>query len=418
MITKSPPPVPIQSSPVLQYQMPAFPIRREPSMTCSSASKIFHRPNSFALMPTESCIRKNSHIEQELSVDTTNRWNEPVTMCDNTKIYFSPSQNEVVQDEMYLPESLDINLSCLSNQCLIDYPQPSLNNLIEKESLSSRTRSSSSLEDLDDGQESSSSGIYTDERADLHDDHRTASKDTLSTLEVLSIESIIDSQSSLENCSTRPKIHHYRLPIPTEQIRQTPSPITREINTPLRRQRAHSAEGLLKSSRVQTPTIPKSRQSSAAIAKKIEKRVPTSRSPSATLEKAGFKRVANDTYRLVGEKNAHMYRRHRPNSIIQCNDHDDSLGPAHDEESYAQLPRASSTEQLNNDLQQNLQAIVNDCIRPIINERNSYISYSNKHHSRSKRSNGQKCLRIDEITNKLRSSIDYSIYTQYQRCYS
>ena len=261
------------------------------------------------------------------------------------------------------------------------------------------------MEDIDDGRESSSSGVYTDERADgdLHDDHRTASKDTLSTLEVLSIESIVDSQSSFEQCSTRPKIHHFRLPINVE---------------PVRRQRARSAENLLKvTPPVQTPTIPKSRQSSAAIARKIEKRVPISRSPSATLEKVGFKRVTNDTYRLVKEKTPHLYRQNRPNSIIVGTDLDDSLPPANDEECYAQLPRASSTEQLHTDLQQNLQAIVDDCIRPIINESNAMNP--SKTSSRSKRSQRHKStIRIEEITDRLRSSIDYSIYTQYQRCYS
>ena len=406
---------PIRTEPsFVQFQMPAFGIRREPTSTFLSSTRFSHRLPAFVPTRTEPSIRKNPHLIEELSVDAT-RWNTPVTLCDNSKSLLSPSltsQGEPFQRGTYSQEQLDMNISNISNQCLIGYAQPSRQYLLEKSSVSSRTRSSSSLDDIDDVHESSSSGIFTDERADLNEGHRTASKDTLSTLEVLSIESIIDSETSLNRCSTRPTIHHFRPTMSPFESLETKSTFQRPL-TLSRAQRARSAEGLLKDTPITTPVTPRNRLSSAAIVKKIEKRVPTSRSPPETLGRAGFVRVDNDTYRLTTDKPDHLYRRHRQNSIVPPLDSDDSLPPAHDEESYARLPRASSTEQLNNDIQNDLRALVDEYLRPVMATKTKPLTRSNQVRSRAKRAHTP--IKLEEITDKLFSSIDCSIYAQYQR---
>ena len=407
--------LPLHTEPsFIQFQLPAFGVRREPTSTFLSTSKFPHRLPAFVPKRTEPSIRKSSHAIEELSVDAT-RWNTPVTVCDNSKLLLSPSlasQYELFQDGTQSQEQLDMNISNLSNQCLIDYAQPSRQYLMGKGSVSPRTHSSSSLDDVEDAHESSSSGIFTDERPDLNERHRSASKDTLSTLDVLSIESIADSHSSLDQCSSRPTIHHYRPTASPFESLETKSSLPRSV--PLSRaHRSRSAEGFLKETPVQTPVPSRSRQSSAAIAKKIEKRVPTSRSPSATLEKAGFVRVANDTYRLTSDKPDHMYRRHRKKSIVPPLDSDDSLPPAHDEESYARVPRASSTEHLNIDIQNDLRALMDDYLRPMMATKTKPLMRSTKSHSRAKRSRTP--IRLDDITEKLISSVDCSIYAQYQR---
>jgi len=80
------------------------------------------------------------------------------------------------------------------------------------------------------------------------------------------------------------------------------------------------------------------------------------------------------------------------------------------------LPRTSSTEQLNTNIQHDLRAIVDDYLRPMIDSVNGETIESTKKpsHHRSKR-NAQ--INIDELTDKLLSSMDCSTYSQYQRCY-
>jgi hypothetical protein len=203
----------------------------------------------------------------------------------------------------------------------------------------------------------------------------------------------------------------------TIENKSTQLPNESSIN---RSYRAYSAENILKDNPVVTPVISRNRQSSAAIIKKIEKRNLQGRSPPIPLEKAAFVRVTNDTYRLTTEKDDHLYRRQRPNSVIKYLHHEDSLPPADDEESYATLPRTSSTDQLNNNLENDLRAIVDDYLRPVAASMNKKLSPSTKIQQRSKRSqmnNEQTEINIDDITDRLLSSVACSAYSQYQRYY-
>jgi hypothetical protein len=403
------------------FQLPAFNARREKTSTfLTPSSTLFNRANTFVPTRLEPSIRKNGQYSEHLAVDAT-RCPTQTTVSDTSKVLLSPSlssQYGNLSQQIATINQSEINMSSLSAQCLVDYPQNSSTNFIEK--CPSPARTSSSLS-IDDNDQSSSSGVFTDERTDLNDQYRTASKDTLSTLDVLSIDSIVDSQTSLNHCESRPMVHRYRLPMPTfARIDNKPVQLQRE--TPIIRfQRAHSAEGILKDNQISSPIITKTRQSSAAIVKKIERRIPTSRSPPITLEKAGFVRIANDTYRLTADKDNHLYRRERKNSVIQYSTFDDSLPPANDEESYARLPRTSSTEQLNNNnIQNDVRAMVDDYLRPMVSSLNKTTYRSTKAHHRSKRfqtNNENVQITIEHITDKLLSSIDCSTYEQYQRSY-
>jgi hypothetical protein len=367
-----------KNNPVItQLQLPAFSVRRERTSTT------FQRQTTFHPTPTEPTIRKRGRIEGGgLSIDVS-RFNIPTAPA-NIYEHFSVKQ-------------VDANTSNTSHRCVIDYPTRSPNR-IEECSLPSRSSSASS--NNEDNDHSSSSGVFTDERP------RTASKDTLSTLEVLSIESIPDSPTSSKPSQTRPIIHHYRRPMSVfDTIEDKPE---QSRSSFLVSNRSQSAEGILK----ENP--PKSRQTSVVIIKKSEKRSPTLCPPSAKFERAGIVRIANATYRLSPDK-IDPSQKKITNSFGPFSNYDDSLPPANDEECYASLPRTTSTEYLNNMNRQNdLRMIVNECIRPMISsiEKTPLI----KPHHRFKRTHGQTPLNIDSITDKLLSSVDYSIYTRYERC--
>jgi hypothetical protein len=408
-----------------QFQLPPFNVRREKTSlltSSSSSTTLFNRTNTFFPTHIKPSIRKNSQFKEELSIDTT-RWTTETIVYDISKSVISPSlslESRNSSQQNSSEKQSEINVPNISEKCLIDYPRISSNDFIKKSPSPVRSHSSSSIDDNDENDQSSSSGIFTDERADSNDHQRKASKDTLSTVEVLSIESIADSQTSLNYDQSSPLINPYRLPVSTfETINNKPSRLKRQ--TPITRfDRAQSLENILKNNQVATPIITKSRQSSAAIVKKIEKRIPTNRSPPVTLEKAGFVRISNATYRLTIDKDDHLYRRQRQNSIVQYSNYEDSLPPANDEESYATLPRTSSTEQLNTNSQNDIRAIIDDCLRPMVNSINKSTYRSIKTHHRSKRShnnNEHTQINIDDITDKLLSSIACSAYAQYQRWY-
>ena len=404
-----------------QFHLPSFHVRREKTSVFTSASTTFNRTNVVPPARLEPSIPKAGQAKENLSIDTT-RWITETTVYDLSKSLLSLSVAAQQRSQMKrnsVEKLLNTSIANISDPCFIYCPEDSSNELMKKPSTSSSlslSSSNSSIDDNDERDRSSSSGIFTDERTDIHDHRRPQSKDTLSTIEILSIESINDSQTSLDNCPSRPIAHRFRLPItndglPTECLPQL------EQNTQFpRSQRAQSAEHALKDQSMLTPIHNKSRQSSAAIIKKIEKRQLVARSPAITLEKAGFVRVANATYRLNIDKDGHLYRRQHDNSFIQSLQYEDSLPPANDEESYATLPRTSSTEQLNTNIQHDLRAIVDDYLRPMIDSVNGETIESTKKpsHHRSKR-NAQ--INIDELTDKLLSSMDCSTYSQYQRCY-
>jgi hypothetical protein len=395
---------------IVQFQVPLFNTGREKTVGS------FNPTNTFV-----STIRKTGQSKEEISMNASRKSAETIS-CNTSKLLKSSLQYGNILQQSSIEKQSEMNISNLSDRDLLDCLQDLSNDFSKSSLLPRRSHSSSSLsiDDRDTRDESSSSGVFTDERADINDRYRKESKDTLSTVEVLSVESIADSQTSFNHGQSRPLSHRYRLPLlsmETIENKSTQLPNESSIN---RSYRAYSAENILKDNPVVTPVISRNRQSSAAIIKKIEKRNLQGRSPPIPLEKAAFVRVANDTYRLTTEKDDHLYRRQRPNSVIKYLHHEDSLPPADDEESYATLPRTSSTDQLNNNLENDLRAIVDDCLRPVAASMNKKLTQSTKIQQRSKRSqmnNEQTEINIDDITDRLLSSVACSAYSQYQRYY-
>jgi hypothetical protein len=365
---------------VAQLQLAVFSKRREKTSTALPSTILFNRRNTLVPTRLDPSIRKNGQLNEPLSIEAA-RCNTQTKDQDKSNVvvlpalapqggYFFPQQNSAEKQS-------EINLSTASNQCLISYPQ----NLPNQFSM--RTRSTSSIADNEDNDELSSSGIFSEERTDSNNHHHIATKEGLSTTEDLSIESVDASQTSLDHSHSRTSMHHYRLSVSTFEA--TNNNLEHQPSQPstIHFQRARSAEDILNKPQINRPVTTKSRQSVAAIVKKIEKRVPTNRPPIGTSEKASFVRIANDTYRLTTDKDDHLYRRQHPHPIIQYSTHDESLPPANNEECYAQLPRTSSTEQLDNNLQNDLRAIVNDCLRPIAAsiDKPTYRSIKNSHRS-------------------------------------
>lgn len=371
------------------------PTRTEPSIpSCSNNKKLIV---STKKVPTEPIVHERTQISSSPSPQRHYSQKDPI---------------DFVQSEF--------NISILSNECIIDYPQNSSNNLAEKYRSSREIQLSSSSEDNDARDESTSSGIFTDERTDTNDGLGPASKDTLSTLDIVSVESIDDSQTSLSLFQSNSFVQYYRLRgLLTEKddLKSLQYPRPKPINRP---RRENTVETIFKDNQINPPITIKNRQSSsAAIVKKIEKRVTTNRSPSATLDRVGLVRVANDTYRLAIDKNNRLYRPSRPRSIVQCSDLDDSLPPADDEEAYATIPRTSSTEQLNDSSPNDLRATIDDCLRPVVTSMNKIYRKSTRNTLSSKRLNGVNeppQINIDEMVDKLLSSVDCSTYAQFQRC--
>ncbi|CAF0951773.1 unnamed protein product [Rotaria sordida] len=397
---------------ITQLQLPAFSIRRERISSLLPSQTSFNRQNTFIQNHTEPSIRKNGRFEEQLSIDTK-RYNNNNNNIQST----STTNNETIEhrniQENFPIHQTEISLSNMSHQCLIDYPKYSAN--IMKE-LSTPTRSSSSSSLYNENDNSSSSGIYTDER------QCTESKDTLSILEALSIESIADSQTSLNHCHNRPMIHHYRRPMSDfKKNDEQPQQQQQQQNSVIQAHRSQSAEGILKDNEIISPI--KSRQSSAAINKKIDKHISINRSPTTKLEKVGFIRIANDTYRLNTNKFNYLSqsRKNSIDSFIPYSNYDDPLRSANNEECYATLPRTSSTEQLNNNnnIHNNLRNIVDECIRPMVTSigKNRFTKNYQQRYKRPHIHNDHTQLNIEHITDKLLSSVDCSTYARYQRSY-
>lgn len=392
------------STVVTQLQLPAFTIRRERTSTLLPSTTSFSRNNTFVYNHTEPSIRKYARLEEQLAIDTTrlnSQTTPPTTNLEPIKNVFSPENDNINQTRN--------NAANMSRNCLVNYPRYSAH--ITKES-SSPARSSSASSMFDDN--SSSSGIYTDER------QCTESKDTLSNVEILSVESIQDSGTLLNRPRMRPMIHHYRRPM-SEISDGKPQ---QQQNYLTLSNRSQSAEDILKDNpRTARVITAKSRQSSAAIVKKIEKRITTNRSPTNTLEKTGFVRIRNDAYRLTPDEEINQQlpgrRKKSMDTFIPYSNYDDPLPSANNEECYALLPRTTSTEQLHSNMQQDVRIIVNECIRPIMTSigKNRFVKNQNQRFKRSNINNDYTQFNLENITDKLLSSVDCSTYTRYKRCY-
>ena len=171
---------------------------------------------------------------------------------------------------------------------------------------------------LDDNDDSSSSGIFTDER------QLTESKETLSALEVLSIESIADSQASFNHFQILDQLFI----IIEDQCRVCPTNddlFSTKTNFCYRQShRSHSADGILNDNQTTFHSQTSHQQSSAANDN------PNIFSKQMMLEKAGLVRITNDTYRLTVENLHHLShsRKTSTHSFVPYSNDDDSLRSA------------------------------------------------------------------------------------------
>ncbi|UJR30809.1 hypothetical protein I4U23_018327 [Adineta vaga] len=370
---------------VTQFQLPAFNVRHGKTSTVLPIPTIFSQTTAFGSIRQEATIREHNPSIEPLSIYTRRS-------IIRAKVHNPTDTHVLPRISTSRDYSSRKQSDASEHQCLLDSGQNSPRRCSKHSSSISRTHSSSSM----DNNDSLSSGIFSDQQTDSIEHHPLPSKDTLSKLENLSTESLNESHTT--------PIPPYRLSIPSFETTDKPlSYQTLNQSTTIHFHRVQSAERILKDNENNRQIITKSRQSSAAIIKKIEKRLPIHRPPSNTLEKTNFIRITNDTYRLTSTReNQHFYRRHRPNSVIQHSIYDDSLPSANNEDSYAELPRTSSTEQLDKNLQNDLRAIVESIDHSII--------------SSSTTPENPNAI-LENITDKLLSSMDSSIYAQYERCY-
>ncbi|CAF1461503.1 unnamed protein product [Adineta steineri] len=377
-------------TPMTQLQLPAFSVRRDrTSLLFSSISG--NRQNTYFPTHTEPTIRKHGRCEkEELSIDTKRSINQPAQT-----IISSSLTSENIQQNTAIKQT-EMTLSNMSHHCVIDYPRRSSDPIVESTSPANSSSASSAVDD-NDNDNSSASELFND--ISIYN----KSKQQLLRLKALSVESIADSETSFKNFPSRPIIHYHRRLINTSNINGN--------NTPLQGQqifrsssRSHSLEDIFEDSQTLS-TIMKRPQSSVINDKNIEK--------------SKFNRNAHDTYNLTIDTIDELSNCSKSpvDSFVGGSYSDDSLRPAYDEECYATLPRGSSTEQINNNTQHDLRTIVDECLRPIVDSIGKNRPTKNQHRSkRASINSDQTQLIIEDITDKLSSSLDYSIYTQHQRC--
>ena len=361
------------------YELPAVRKRTEKnaSLLSLSPSKLFYRRNPMTLAPPPiPATGRNAALSHEQKPIHSDRQRITAIVHDNSEHVFSPSLSCTFPN---LNEGRRRNERPPSARPpLVDNPPHLSDNPI----LRSSSSSMDGTNELSTSSSSSASGIFTDERPDLN--HHRPSKDTRSTVEVRSIESRSYSRTCLYDEHVRLSRSDRRLSVSQQS--------TRSLAASQRSERALRNDGYISKSIT--------RPSAAGIVKKIEKRSPADRLPGITVaQKSTSMRTPNDSHRL--------YRRRR--SLAEHAHPDDWLRSASNEDSYANLPRTSSTQQLNHYSSDSLRAMVDTYLRPAISSRN-VRQYAETNDERTEPS-------IEDITGKLLSSIDCSIYARYERCY-
>lgn len=389
------------ATPIRQFQLPAFSARREQGTALYPSSAGIWNHQSICLPKrTEPTIRKQRRRgAEDLSIDTTTRWNVPQTP---KRIYNLPQHDHTIE------KKAQNGPSNISRQCLIDYPRQSFNPTEEFSSTLSSASSTSSL--MEERDYTSTSGIYTDERQFI---------DSKETLEIRSITSMGDSHTTFQKIHNRPLIHRFRRPL---SVLENDDEQRRRESSIQQAHRSCSAEDVLQS----TPTN-RSRALTEIDEENAEKPITIHRASNMTLEKVGFVRIGNDSYRLTVDKSEELYhrRKHSIDSLVQYSDpeendgddeEDEALPAAHDEESYAELPRTSSTEQLNNLIQEDLRHLLDQCFRPMINSIGKTRPTKTQQLRLKRNTHDSTPLRAEDIAEKLYSSVNYPIYSQFQRC--
>ena len=381
------------------YELPAVRKRSETnsSLLSLSPSKLFYRRNPMTLAPPSiHSTGRNAAPSHEHKSTHSDRQKITAVVHDNSEYVFSPSvlcTFPNLNQGRRRNERTEVELPPAARPLLVDDPPHFSDNPILRHSPSSMDGTN----ELSTSSSSSTSGIYTDERPESK--HHRASNDRRSTVEVRSIESRTLSRTCLYDEHVRLSRSDRRLSVFSHKSTDFTSfdhsqQSTRSLAASQRSERALRNDGYITKSHT--------RPSAAGIVKKIEKRFPPDRLPGITLpQKSTSMRASNDSHRL--------YRRRRPRSLAEHAYPDDWLRPASNEDSYANLPRTSSTQQFNHYSSDSLRAMVDTCLRPKISSRN-VRQYAETNEERTEPT-------IDDLAGKLLSSIDCSIYARYERSY-
>ena len=387
-------------------QLPTFGSQRDQLSPLGHASAMsWSRPAICVPKRTEPTIRKiRRRGAEELTIAATRCYQPPETN----------HLTDMIRLRNFNSKQTDVSSSVLSQNILFDHLTLSSKRLEHLSSFSFTSSASSSFSDENDRP----SSIGPD--ADEHQERRL--KDVL---EIRSIGSILDSQTCVsKGQTTAPIVENDQRAIFLFEAMKNDSGQTQ---TSLQKSnRSSSIDDALRP--LPTTIKNRGRQTSDLVEQKPDKYVSIHRLSSLELEKAGFVRIDPCTYRLSVDK-SEKFQNHRQRSDDlfdqyenNCNEpenfHEESLPPAHDEESYAALPRTSSTEQLNNYLQKDLRVLVNQFIRPMKDSitKHRLSRTQTQRFKRMQTVNEQNPLRIEDITDKLLSSIDCSTYVQFQRC--
>ncbi|CAF0907327.1 unnamed protein product [Adineta ricciae] len=394
--------------PITFVQLPPFTIRRERA-TAVLPSLSFTRPTTFVPIHTEPTIRRNGRCEKTLSIDTKRPSLPPIPLTFST-----PPVSDPHQQKTPVPP-IEMSVLTMSHRCLVDFPRHTPEPIAKTPSLPNSSLASSLVEESTNNNKSADP--LPGEMCDTINGN-PESKEPLMTMKVLSVESLAESETSATHVQSRPIIHHFQTIInnnTSQQQQQTsaPSPSPSSLEDVFEDSQTFSGT-------TTTTTTVKRPQSLSIADKTMEKRIRISPSPPTTIDKTEFVRIAPATYRLCAGQTEQLSTSPclSVNSFVESCLSDDSLRPANDEACYAKLPCGSSTEQINKNIQNDLRLIVDGCIRPMAISIGQ--NRSMKAHQRSKRistNNDDAQLIIEDITDKLLSSIDYPIYTQHQRCY-
>ncbi|UJR15794.1 hypothetical protein I4U23_002726 [Adineta vaga] len=387
--------------PFTRVQLPPFTIRGTRAAALLP-SLSFNRPTTFVPIHTEPTIRRNGRCEENLSINTKRR-------C-LPLIISVPPTTDILQQTIPI-QPIEMSLISMSHRCLIDFPRHSPDPIVETPSPAGSSSASSLVKDNNNNNLNSSSGeVYQNIT------NNSESKEPLLTMKVLSVESLAESETSLTHIQSRPIIHHYQTILDSDK---SPQPISLP-SSPL----SQSLEDVFEDSQTfserptTTVTTIKRPPSSVMVDKTNEKRIRISPSPRVIVDKTEFIRTARMTYRLCADEIEELSTspHHSMSSFVPSCVSDDSLRPANDEECYATLPCGSSTEQMNKNIQHDLRTFVDDYIRPMAFSIGQNPSIKSHHRSkRSQTNNDDTQLIIEDITDKLLSSIDYPIYAQHQR---
>ncbi|CAF1066431.1 unnamed protein product [Adineta ricciae] len=399
--------------PITFVQLPPFTIRRERA-TAVLPSLSFTRPTTFVPIHTEPTIRRNGRCEKTLSIDTKRPSLPPIPLIFSTLPTTDPHQQKT------LMHPAEMSILTMSHRCLVDFPRHTPEPVAKTPSLPNSSLASSLVEEStnNNNNNNKSADPLPGEMCDTINDN-PESKEQLLTMKVLSIESLAESETSVTHVQSRPIIHHFQTIINNstsqqqQQMSAPSSPVSPSLEDVFEDSQTFSGATTI------TTTV-KRPQSSSIADKTTEKRIRISPSPPAAIDKTEFVRIAPATYRLCAEQTEQLSTSPclSVSSFVETCLSDDSLRPANDEACYAKLPCGSSTEQINKNIQNDLRLIVDGCIRPMAISIGQ--NRSMKAHQRSKRistNNDDAQLIIEDITDKLLSSIDYPIYAQHQRCY-